>query len=344
MPDAAGLAGTEETLRLAASAGPDDLALVLVSGGGSANWIAPAEGISFAEKQAITRALLKSGAPISDFNTVRKHLSRIKGGRLAALLRHARSLTLCISDVPGDDPAVIASGPTAPDPTTGADALAVLKRWQIDAPASVRAVLTGTAGETPKPGDPVFARSEIRIVARPADSLAAAEAAGRAAGYEVEVLGDDVEGEASEIGARHGRMALETLRRGRRAIILSGGELTVTVRGEGSGGPNQEYALALALAIDGAPGITALAADTDGADGGGGAPTDPAGALVDGTSVARGAAASLNAANFLKNNDSTGFLGRIGDLIVTGPTGTNVNDFRAVVVDRDFSTGNKVNE
>jgi hydroxypyruvate reductase len=341
VPDAAGLAGTADVLALAAEAGADDFALVLVSGGGSANWIAPADGLTIENKQALTKALLKSGAPISDINTVRKHLSRIKGGRLAALLHPARSLTLCISDVPGDEPSLIASGPTVPDPTTSADAFAVLERWRIDVSPVVRAVLEGPAGETPKPGDPAFAAAELRIVARPADSLAAAAAIGRSAGYEVTMLGDALEGEASEIGEAHGQMALDLLRAGRPGIILSGGELTVTVRGSGRGGPNQEYALALALAIDGAGEITALAADTDGTDGGSGARSDPAGAFVDTRTAARARAVGLNPAFFLQNNNATGFFENAGELLVTGPTGTNVNDFRALVVDKQNFDGNK---
>lgn len=337
VPDEAGLRGTAEVLALAAEARPDDLALVLVSGGGSANWIAPAEGLSIADKQALTKALLRCGAPISDINTIRKHLSRIKGGRLAAALHPARALTLCISDVPGDDPSLIASGPTVPDPTTAADALAVLRRWDIDVPPRVQAVLASPAGETPKPGDRIFEGAEVRIVARPKDSLEAAAATGRAAGYEVAMLGDALEGEASELGRAHGAMALEALRAGRRVILLSGGELTVTVRGDGSGGPNQEYALGLALGVDRAEGVTALAADTDGTDGGSGAATDPAGAFADGSTVPRARAAGLIAANFLANNDATGFFDRIGDLLITGPTGTNVNDFRCAIVDnRNF--------
>jgi hydroxypyruvate reductase len=341
MPDAAGLAGTADVLALAQAAGPDDLALVLISGGGSANWVAPAEGVDIADKQALTKALLASGAPISDINTVRKHLSRIKGGRLAAALHPTPSLTLCISDVPGDDPSVIASGPTVPDTSTAADALRALARWRIDAPARVRAVLGGPAGETPKPGDPVFGPAEIKVVARPAESLEAAAEIGRRAGYDVVALGDALEGEAAEVGAAHGRMALDALQAGRRAILLSGGELTVTVRGDGKGGPNQEYALGLALAIDGADGITALAADTDGTDGGSGASTDPAGAFADASTGARAREKGLNPAAFLENNDATTFFTRLGDLVVTGPTGTNVNDFRAVVVDSKSSTGNK---
>lgn len=339
IPDEAGLRGTADVLALASEAGWDDLALVLVSGGGSANWIAPAEGLTIADKQALTKALLASGAPIADINTVRKHLSRIKGGRLAARLHPARSLTLAISDVPHDEPSIIASGPTVPDPTTAADAVAVLTRWNIEIPARVRAVFDSPAGETPKPGDPVFANAEYRIIARPADSLEAAAAVGRRAGYDMMVLGDAIEGEAAEVGEAHGRMAVDALRAGRRIVILSGGELTVTIRGDGKGGPNQEYALALARAVDGVTGITALAADTDGTDGGSGAATDPAGAFADAATFSRARALSLNGANFLKNNDSQGFFNRLGDLLITGPTGTNVNDFRGVVVDKQESGG-----
>ncbi len=339
VPDAAGLKATVDVLALAGVAGPDDLALVLLSGGGSANWVAPASGLSIDDKQRLTKALLASGAPISDINTVRKHLSRIKGGRLAARLYPARSLSLAISDVPGDDPSLIASGPTVPDRTTAADARAALQRWNIPIPEKVEAVLGSPEGETPKPGDRVFSSTDYRIVARPADSLEAAAAIGRSAGYEVAMLGDAIEGEASAVGSTHGRMAIDALRAGKRIILLSGGELTVTVRGDGDGGPNQEYALALAQAIDGAAGITALAADTDGTDGGRGAASDPAGAFADATSIARGKAQSLNAANFLKNNDSKQFINRIGDLLVTGPTGTNVNDFRCVIVDKGNAGG-----
>jgi len=339
VPDAAGLQGAADTLELAKEAGLDDLVLVLISGGGSANWVAPAKGLTIDDKQRLTKALLASGAPISDINTVRRHLSRIKGGRLAAELYPARSLSLAISDVPRDDPSVIASGPTVPDPSTAADARAALARWHIAVPPNVDAVLASPEGETPKPGDKVFSTAAFRIVARPADSLEAAAAVGRAAGYDVEMRGNAIEGEASEVGKLHGELAAKALHTGRRVMFLSGGELTVTVRGSGSGGPNQEYALALAMAIDGSEGITALAADTDGTDGGSGAATDPAGAFADATSLARGRAQGLNAANFLKNNDSKEFVNRIGDLLITGPTGTNVNDFRCVVVDKGNAGG-----
>jgi hydroxypyruvate reductase len=210
----------------------------------------------------------------------------------------------------------------------------MLRRWKVKLFPAIKGALESPSGETPKPGDGAFDKAEFRIVARPKDSLQAAATLGRAAGYSVVNLGDALEGEAAEVGAEHGRMAVDAVQQGRRIIFLSGGELTVTLRGDGEGGPNQEYALALARAIDGNPGITALAADTDGTDGGSGASTDPAGAFVDSTTLARGQALGLNAANFLKNNDSLRFFGRIGDLLVTGPTGTNVNDFRCVVVDK----------
>jgi glycerate 2-kinase len=333
VPDDASVAGTEATLALAATAGPDDLALVLISGGGSANWTAPLPPLDLAGKQELTRALLRSGAPISDINLVRKHLSRIKGGRLAAALRASRSVSLAMSDVPGDEPSIIASGPTVPDKSTSADARAVLRRWGIEPTPAVAAVLADPKSETPKPGDAAFERAAYRLVARPADSLEAAATLARARGYEVEHLGDALEGEARAVGESHGRRAIAAQEAGRRVVFLSGGELTVTVAGSGRGGPNQEYALAAAIAIARMPGISGLAADTDGIDGGSGAPTDPAGAYFDSTTLERGAALHLNPAAFLKNNDATEFFSMVGDSLTTGPTGTNVNDFRCVVVD-----------
>jgi hydroxypyruvate reductase len=334
VPDQASLDGAERALALADAAHDRDLVLVLMSGGASANWIAPAAGLTLAEKQAVTRALLKSGAAIGEMNTVRKHLSRIKGGRLAAHAHPARVVTLAISDVPGDDPAVIGSGPTVPDPSTLADARAIAARRRLDLPAAAAQALADPANESPKPGDPVFARTEYHLVARPADAFRAVEAKVAAAGYEPIFLGDRVEGEAREVAAAHARLAREVQAAGRRAVILSGGELTVTLRGNGRGGPNQEYALALAAALAGAPGIAALAGDTDGTDGGRGAVDDPAGALVDETTLARAANHGLDPAAFLADNDSTGFFARLGDLLTPGPTATNVNDFRAIVVDR----------
>jgi hydroxypyruvate reductase len=333
VPDAAGLSATLETLALADGAGSDDLVLALVSGGASANWIAPAPGVSLSEKQSVTRALLASGAAIGEMNTLRKHLSRIKGGRLAQRAYPARVVTVAISDVPGDDPAVIGSGPTVPDPTTLADARAIVERYRLDLPPSVARALADPASETPKPGDPVFAATSFAMAARPSEVFAAAEAAVRAAGYECIQLGTALEGEARDVAMTHGRLALEVRAAGRRAVILSGGELTVTLRGHGRGGPNQEYALALAIALGRTPGVAALAADTDGTDGGGGSAEDPAGAFVDGTTLDRAVGLGLDPAAFLADNNSTEFFEKLGDTLAPGPTCTNVNDFRAILVD-----------
>jgi glycerate 2-kinase len=334
VPDQASLDAATKTLALADAAQERDLVLVLMSGGASANWIAPASGLALAEKQAVTRALLKSGAAIGEMNAVRKHLSRIKGGRLAAHAHPARVVTLAISDVPGDDPAVIGSGPTVPDPTTLANARAIVGRRHLDLPAAAVRALSDPANESPKPGDAIFARTEYRLVARPADAFRAVQAKVAAAGFEPILLGDRVEGEAREVAAAHARLARDIQAEGRRAVILSGGELTVTLAGRGRGGPNQEYALALAVALAGAPGIAALAGDTDGTDGGGGSADDPAGALIDATTLARAASRGLDPAAFLADNDSTGFFTLLGDLLTPGPTATNINDFRAIVVDR----------
>jgi glycerate 2-kinase len=334
VPDAAGLKAAEQALELADGAGPDDLVLVLMSGGASANWIAPANGVSFADKQDVTRALLRSGANIGEINTVRKHLSRIKGGRLARHAAPAQLVTIAISDVPGDDPAVIGSGPTVPDRSTLTEARAIVAKYKLALPPSVISALNDAANESPKPNDPAFADTSFILAARPADSLKAAEAAVRAAGYECISLGGDVEGEAREVALAHAGMARTLRVQGKRAVILSGGELTVTMRGKGKGGPNQEYALALVSALAGMPGVAALAGDTDGTDGGGGAATDPAGAIVDGDSAARAKALGLDPAAFLANNDSTGFFAKMGDLLEPGPTYTNVNDFRAIVIEK----------
>lgn len=333
IPDAAGLEAADRALALADSAGTDDLVLVLMSGGASANWIAPAEGISFEDKQAVTRALLRSGAAIGDINTVRKHLSRIKGGRLARHAHPAKLLTIAISDVPGDDPSAIGSGPTVPDPTTLADARAIIAKYKIAPPAAITQALTNQKNESPKPDDPAFAGSQFKLAARPADAMRAVEAAVRAAGYECISLGDRIEGEARDVADAHARLVRELRSERKRAVIISGGELTVTIRGKGRGGPNQEYALALAIGLAGLPAVAALAGDTDGTDGGSGAATDPAGALVDGESVAHAQARGLDPAAFLADNNSTGFFTALEDLLCPGPTYTNVNDFRAIVVD-----------
>jgi glycerate 2-kinase len=334
IPDAAGLEGGDRALKLAGDATASDLVLVLMSGGASANWIAPTEGVSFEDKQSTTRALLRSGATISEINTVRKHLSRIKGGRLARHAHPAKLLTIAISDVPGDDPSAIGSGPTVPDPTTLSDARAIVTKYGLDIPETISRALKEPKNESPKPGDSIFAGTEFKLAARPADAIRAAEGAVRAAGYDCISLGDRIEGEARDVAATHARLARELRQQGKRAVILSGGELTVTIRGKGHGGPNQEYALALAIALAGMPGVTALAGDTDGTDGGAGAATDPAGALINGETVARAKAHGLDPAAFLDDNDSGGFFTALGDLLVPGPTFTNVNDFRAIVVDR----------
>jgi hydroxypyruvate reductase len=334
VPDQTGVDATEQTLALADQAGADDLVLVLLSGGASANWIAPAQGLALADKQATTRALLRSGATIGETNAVRKHLSRIKGGRLAARARPARVITLAISDVPRDNPDVIGSGPTVADPSTLSAARGIVTRYGLKVPAGVSRALSDPANETPKPQDPIFQNTEFSIVARPADAFRAAKEAARKAGYDCLFLGDQVEGEAREVAQEHARIALELHAQGRRALILSGGELTVTLHKNGGlGGPNQEYALALAIALEGIRGIAVLAADTDGTDGGEGSPDDPAGAFCDGATVARARALGLDPASFLANNNSTQFFAPLGDLLMSGPTFTNVNDFRAILVD-----------
>ena len=333
VPDEAGLAGAEQSLRLAAGAGADDLLLVLLSGGGSANWIAPAEGVSFAQKQLLTRALLRSGAPIGEMNIVRKHLSRIKGGRLARAGQRAEIVTLAISDVPHDDPSAIASGPTVPDPSTLADARAIVARYGLKVEDTIRRALDDPGNESCKPGDAAFARAQFELIARPRASLDAAIRKARAAGYEIIDLGADLEGEARDVAADHARLALQAREQGRRVAILSGGELTVTVRGNGRGGPNQEYALALAGLLKDTSGISALAADTDGADGGGGSATDPAGAIIDEITFSMMASLRLDPQTYLDDNDATAFFAATGDLLLTGPTLTNVNDIRVILVD-----------
>jgi glycerate 2-kinase len=333
VPDATGLAATLEALALADAAGPDDLVLALISGGASANWIAPTADLSLAEKQALTKSLLACGASITEINTVRKHLSRIKGGRLAARAQPARLVTIAISDVPGDDPAVIGSGPTVPDPTTLSDACAILARYRLTVPVAVTTALADPSNESPKPGNPLFANTAFVLAARPADVFNSVDAAVRAAGYDCVVLGTALEGEARTVAAEHARIALDIKAQGRRAVILSGGELTVTVRGKGRGGPNQEYALALALALEGEAGVAGLAGDTDGTDGGVGSPDDPAGAYVDNTTLQRARALGLDPATYLSDNNSTEFFASLDNLLTPGPTHTNVNDFRAILVD-----------
>jgi len=334
VPDEAGLKAADDTLHLAAQATADDLLLVLLSGGGSANWIAPVEGISFAQKQQLTRALLRSGAPIGEINTVRKHLSRIKGGRLARAGSHAAEIvTLAISDVPRDDPSAIASGPTVPDPTTLADARTLVAKYNLAIDDAVRLALDDPKNESCKPGDPAFARATFELIAKPKASLDAAIRIAKDAGYTVIDLGADLEGEARDVAAAHAQLALKARAEGKRVAILSGGELTVTVRGNGRGGPNQEYALALADLLKETPGICALAGDTDGADGGAGSASDPAGAMIDHTTFAKMKSLGLDPRAYLDNNDATAFFAATGDLLLTGPTLTNVNDVRVILVE-----------
>lgn len=343
VPDEAGLAASRRFLAMAHALGPDDLALVLLSGGGSALATLPAKGVSLADKQALTRALLASGAPIAEINCVRKHLSRIKGGRLAAALAPASSLTLAISDVAGDEPSVIASGPTVPDPTTREDALAILERFAIPLPAHVRAALCA-APESPKPGDPCFSHARYELVASGAGALDAAARLAALRGYEILSLGDRIEGEARDLAAAHAAMALDAQKAGRRCVILSGGEAGVTFtpgKSGGRGGPNQEYALALALALAGAPGIAAIAGDTDGIDGGSGRADDPAGALAFPGTLSRARALGLDPEEALASHDSGSFFAALGDLVLTGPSFTNVNDFRAIVIDNACPTRSK---
>jgi glycerate 2-kinase len=333
VPDAASAASATRALAAARSSGPNDIVLVLLSGGASALWSSPVDGVSLEEKQVLTRKLLKSGARISEINAVRRHLSRIKGGRLAAAAYPARLITLAISDVPGDEPESIGSGPTVADPTTLADARDALERYGIEPSAAVAAALANPANETLKPGARELGNATYTIIAAPRASINAAAAVARAAGYRAICLGDALEGEARDVGRDHAQLALEARHRGEKVAILSGGEFTVTVTGKGSGGPNQEYALGLAIGLQGATGIAALAADTDGIDGGTGASTDPAGAMVFHDTLARAQTRHMNAAEYMSNNDSTAFFRALGDLVECGPTQTNVNDFRVILVD-----------
>ena len=329
VPDAAGRDAAQRMLAIARSLGPDDLCLALISGGASALLTLPATGLTLDDKQELNLQLLRCGAKISEMNCVRKHLSAIKGGRLALAAAPARVVTLMISDVPGDDPGIIGSGPTIADETTFADARVVLERYGIEPPAAVADHLAGAADETPNLDHPVFATAESRLVAVPSVSLEAAAAVARAAGVAPVVLGDALEGEARELAVEHAAMAL-ALKGAAPApsVLLSGGETTVTVSGAGSGGRNTEYMLGLALALDGAPGIHAIACDTDGIDGS----EDNAGASVTPDTIARARAAGLDPSALLERNDTFTLFERLGDLVKTGPTFTNVNDFRAVLV------------
>lgn len=326
VPDANGRDAALRMGKLVKGLTADDLVLCLISGGGSALLAAPAPGLTLEDKQNVNRQLLACGAPISEMNCVRKHLSALKGGRLAAAAFPAQIVSLVISDVPGDDPAIVASGPTVPDPTTRQDALAILRKYKFDLPRHVWAFVETDAAETPKPGDPRFANVRTEMIAAPAQSLAAAAKIAGEAGYRVIDLGDRIEGEARDVARGQAAQALAT--KGP-AVILSGGETTVTLKGKGRGGRNAEYALALAIALGGKENISAIAGDTDGIDGS----EDNAGALVMPDTLARAKAKGIDAAAYLANNDAYSFFASIGDLVVTGPTRTNVNDFRAILID-----------
>ena len=333
VPDAAGLRAAERIAQFVQGLSEDDLVLCLISGGGSALLPAPAAGLSLADKQDINAQLLKSGASIGEMNCVRRHLSTLKGGRLAALCQPARVLTLLISDVPGDQLPDIASGPTVADASTCADALAILARYRISVPEAARQLLESGAGETLKPGDARLARCEARLVSSPQIGLEAAARVARAAGYGVCILGDSLEGEAREVGRVMAGIAQQVRTHGQPlaapCVLLSGGETTVTVRGSGRGGRNVEFLLALGPALKGAPGIWALAGDTDGVDG----IEEIAGAILTPDTLERARSMGIKAASSLDNNDGHGFFGALGDAVVTGPTLTNINDFRAILIE-----------
>jgi hydroxypyruvate reductase len=333
VPDAAGLRGAERMLALAQNLAADDLVLCLISGGGSALLPLPAPGLTLEIKQAMARALLASGATISEMNCVRRHLSAIKGGRLGAACHPAPVLTLLISDVPGDRPIDIASGPTVADPTTCADALQILERYAIEVPGAVRELLESGRGESVKPGDARLAGAEARIIATPQMALEAAAVLGSAAGFATHILGDAIEGEARDVGTAFAGIAAHAADRAQPfaapCILLSGGETTVTVRGQGRGGRNVEFLLALTVALDGHPRIHALAGDTDGVDG----QEEIAGAVTAPDTLARAWQRGLKAKEMLADNDAHSFFSALGDSVITGPTLTNVNDFRAILIE-----------
>lgn len=333
VPDAAGERAARRILELVGGLTADDLVICLISGGGSALLALPAEGLTLADKQEINRALLRSGADIGEMNIVRRHLSAIKGGRLAAACHPARVVTLAISDVPGDDPAVIASGPTVPDATTCEDAMAILARYGVEVPAAAREILESGRGESVKPGDPRLAGSEFRLIAAPQMALDAAAAVGQEAGIPVHILGDAIEGEARDVGKVLAGIVLQIARRNqpfpKPCLLLSGGETTVTIRGEGRGGRNVEFLLGLGQALAGHPGIHALAGDTDGVDGA----EEVAGAYLAPDSIGRALEKGIRIADSLARNDGHGFFEALGDQVVTGPTLTNVNDFRAILIE-----------
>jgi hydroxypyruvate reductase len=332
VPDEAGFLAARRIMGKVHGLGPDDLVVALISGGGSALLPSPGPGMSFEDEQEVTRILLASGMPISVMNQVRNELSAIKGGRLAALAAPARVATLIVSDVAGDDPALVASGPTVPIAGSRAEVRHLLALHGVNLPPAAVALLSSTENPAPRPDDPRFGKNSVRIVASSALSLDAAAALGEERGYHTHILSDAVEGEARDVGQVHAALAKEVDLRDRPfrrpALLLSGGETTVTVRGRGKGGRNSEFLLSFALAIEGTDGISALAADTDGIDGS----EDNAGAVADGTSCARMRAAGIDPRAALANNDAYTAFKAIGDLLVTGPTGTNVNDFRAILI------------
>jgi glycerate 2-kinase len=332
VPDAAGMAAAQRMLQLVHGLTEDDLVLCLFSGGGSALLPLPLPGITLEHKQALNQALLASGASITEMNCVRRHLSAIKGGRLAAACQPARVLNLVLSDVPGDGPIDIASGPTVPDPTSCADALAILRRYRIQVPAPAMAWLEGGEGESLKPGDPRLPHIETRFIATPQIALEAAARVARKAGLQAHILGDALEGEAREVARALAGIALQAARKGQPfagpCVLLSGGETTVTLRGQGRGGRNVEFLLALAVALEGEQGICALAGDTDGVDG----QEEIAGAVITPDTLARAWATGMNPRERLDANDGHGFFEALGDTVVTGPTLTNVNDFRAIFI------------
>ncbi|MEO6018276.1 MAG: glycerate kinase [Polaromonas sp.] len=338
VPDAAGLAAAQRILAMVQGLTKDDLVLCLISGGGSALLTLPAEGLTLEDKQRINKALLNCGASISEMNCVRKHLSRIKGGRLAAACAPARVVTLTISDVPGDDPSIIASGPTVPDATSCAEAVAILQRYGIEVPGAIMSLLEQGALETPKPGDPAFSGHEVHLIATPQQSLEAAAEAVRAAGLPAYILSDEMEGESREVGKVHAALARAVALKGqpfqKPCVILSGGETTVTIKKQpegtprGRGGRGSEFCMGLAQALQGQDKVWALAGDTDGIDGS----EDNAGAFVTPDTLQRALAKGLKVDAYLDRNDAYGYFGAIGDLLITGPTNTNVNDFRALLI------------
>ncbi|MGD2140120.1 MAG: glycerate kinase [Burkholderiales bacterium] len=338
VPDAAGRDAAKRILEMVSNLTADDLVLFLVSGGGSALMTLPVPGITLEDKQRINAQLLKSGANITEMNCVRKHISAVKGGRLAAAAAPANVVTLAISDIPGDDPAVIASGPTVADPTTFAEAIAILEKYRISEPASVIQHLHAASEETPKPGDQRLVNNELRMIATPQMSLEAAAEIARGFGITPIILGDAIEGEAREVALVHAGIARQVLRHGQPVaapcVVLTGGETTVTVRGNGRGGRNAEFLLALAIALDGADRVWAFAGDTDGIDG----TEDNAGAIVTPDTLARANAMGMDAKSMLADNDGYSFFCSLGDLVITGPTMTNVNDFRAVLITGDQDT------